>query len=120
MEKYPIKSLKEISSSTEFIADYNLLDAKEIDYYSFAKYEDYCHAVDHALCKTPLYEKMNKLLYKYGLTIDTIMATDSNGRKYYTLAKTDIKKKCNIDKHTFIPDSILVTPITIQIKKRKE
>lgn len=116
---YPIKSLKRITSFTDFIADYDLLDAKKIDYHSFTYYDDYCHAVDGALIKAPLHEKMNKLLYKYGLIIDTIIATDSNGRKYGIASKKDIKKKCYIHKHTFIPDCVLITPITIYIKQRK-
>ena len=115
---YPIKNIKYIFGDTFVFADYALLDAEKIDYHSFDYYVDYCHAVDHTLCNTPLYEKMNKLLYKYGLTIDTIMA-ESEGRKYYVAARKEIKDKCNINKDTFVPDSVLVTPITIYIKQRK-
>lgn len=115
---YPIKSIKYIFGDTFVFADYALLDAKKIDYHSFDYYVDYCHAVDHTLCNTPLYEKMNKLLYKYGLTIDTIMA-ESDSRKYFVVPRKKIKDKCNINKDTFVPDSVLVTPITIYIKQRK-
>ena len=99
-------------------ADYALLDAKKIDDHSFDYYVDYCHAVDHTLCNTLLYEKMNKLLYKYGLTIDTIKA-ESDSRKYFAVSRKKIKDKCNINKDTFVPDSVLVTPITIYIKQRE-
>lgn len=116
---YPIKYIKYIFCNTFVFADYTLLDAKKIDYHLFDYYNDYCHAVDYALTKTPLYEKMNKLLYKYGLSIDTIIATDSNGRKYGIASKKGIKEKCYIHKNTFIPDSVLITPITIYIKQRK-
>lgn len=116
---YPIKSIKYIYGDTFVFADYALFDSKKIDYYSFEYYEDFCHAEDYALTKTPLYAKMNKLLYKYGLAIDTIKAANSDGRKYFILSRNDIKKKCNLDKNTYIPDSVLITPITIQIKKRK-
>lgn len=109
---YPIKNIKYIFGDTFVFADYALLDAKKIDYHSFDYYVDYCHAVDHTLCNTLLYEKMNKLLYKYGLTIDTIKA-ENEGRKYYVASRKEIKDKCNINKATFIPDSVLVTPITI-------
>ena len=115
---YPIKNIKYIFGDTFVFADYALLDAEKIDYHSFDYYVDYCHAVDHTLCNTPLYEKMNKLLYKYGLTIDTIKA-ENEGRKYYVASRKEIKDKCNINKATFIPDSVLVTPITIYIKQRK-
>lgn len=53
--KHPIKSLKQITSFTDFIADYSILDAKKLDYHSFTYYDDYCHAVDYALTKVPLY-----------------------------------------------------------------
>lgn len=115
---YPIKNIKYIFGDTFVFADYALLDAKKIDYHSFDYYVDYCHAVDHTLCNTLLYEKMNKLLYKYGLTIDTIKA-ENEGRKYYVASRKEIKDKCNINKATFIPDSVLVTPITIYIKQRE-
>ncbi len=115
---YPIKNIKYIFGDTFVFADYALLDAKKIDYHSFDFYVDYCHAVDHTLCNTLLYEKMNKLLYKYGLTIDTIKA-ENEGRKYYVASRKEIKDKCNINKATFIPDSVLVTPITIYIKQRE-
>ena len=115
---YPIKNIKYIFGDTFVFADYALLDAEKIDYHSFDYYVDYCHAVDHTLCNTLLYEKMNKLLYKYGLTIDTIKA-ENEGRKYYVASRKEIKDKCNINKATFIPDSVLVTPITIYIKQRK-
>ena len=116
---YPIKSIKYIYGDTFVFADHALLDAKELDYYSFEYYDDFCHAEDYALTKTPLYEKLNKLLYKYGLTIDTIKAANPDGRKYFVASRKNIKDKCNIAKHSFIPDSVLVTPITIQIKKRQ-
>ena len=92
---YPIKNIKYIFGDTFVFADYALLDAKKIDYHSFDYYVDYCHAVDHTLCNTLLYEKMNKLLYKYGLTIDTIKA-ENEGRKYYVASRKEIKDKCNI------------------------
>lgn len=116
---YPTKYIKYIFGDTFVFADYALLDAKKIDYHSFDYYDDYCHAVDYALTKAPLYEKMNKLLYKYGLAIDTIKA-ENEGRKYCILLKKDIKEKCNIEKNTNIPYSVLVTPITITIKKLKK
>lgn len=87
---YPIKNIKYIFGDTFVFADYALLDAKKIDYHSFDYYVDYCHAVDHTLCNTLLYEKMNKLLYKYGLTIDTIKA-ENEGRKYYVASRKEIK-----------------------------
>ena len=117
---YPIKNIKYIFGDTLMFGTHALLDANKTKYSSFARYEDYCHAVDHALTKTPLYEKMNKLLFKYGLGIDTIQAENRDGRKYLILPKKAIIKSCHIDKHTFIPDSVLLTPITIKIKKRKE
>lgn len=116
---YPIRNLNYIYGYTFMFGDHALLDSKKTDYYSFARYEDYCHAVDHALTKTPLYKKMNKLLYKYGLGIDTIKAANIDGRKYSVLSRKDIKEECNIDKNTYIPDSVLITPITITIKKLK-
>ena len=117
---YPIRNLNYIYGNTLMFGTHALLDANKTKYSSFARYEDYCHAVDHALTKTPLYEKMNKLLFKYGLGIDTILAENRDGRKYLILPKKAIIKSCHIDKHTFIPDSVLLTPITIKIKKRKE
>lgn len=114
--KYPLDSLKVIMGDTFVFADCAFIDSRKVVFTSIWERPNFDKAIDEALTSTPLFGKLNGVLNKYGLKVETLQG--GMERKYMIMSGEDIMGKCNISDDVQMPDSIWIMPIEAVVVKK--
>lgn len=115
---YNLDSLQHIIGFTSYFIDYAIIDMHAINYYNYSSVHSYYKDVDKALSSTPFMSKIDNILSKHNLKVDSINA-ELGGRKYMMLTREQILKNYKISPKTHLPDSVLVLPFTLTIESKK-
>jgi hypothetical protein len=74
--------------------------------------------VDKAIYASPLRQRLNSVLRKYNVEVDSICAlSEFHERTFLCVPKKSFLKLYDVDSKLSIPDNVLLSPITIKIRK---
>lgn len=114
---YNFDSLQHIIGFTSYFIDYAIIDMHAINYYNYSSALSYYKDVDKALSSTLFMSKIDSILSKHNLKVDSINA-ELGGRKYMMQTRKQILKNYKISPKTHLPDSVLLVPFTLTIESK--